>query len=106
MTTPILDKDPKVDHLGVNASREDALTLVTSKSPSMASSKRNLDKTSVDGDHERTDEKAAEGDLEKQDGPADSEQATATEPDGVLHGWKMVLVFGALMLVVFVSFEE
>lgn len=102
MTTPTLARDPKVDQLGVNASREDALTLVASdsKAPSMNSSKRDLDRASVKGDGEPTEEKIAETDLEKQDTPAEP-AANGIPQDGVLHGWKMVLVFGALMLVVF-----
>lgn len=103
MTTPTLARDAKVDRLaaGASASREDALTLVASdsKAHSVSSSKRDLDKASQDGDDvERTDEK----DPEKQDNAAEP-AADAIPQDGVLHGWKMALVFGALMLVVFVS---
>lgn len=107
MTTPTLTRDPKVDSLGINASREDALTLVASdsKAPSMNSSKRDLDKFSNAGDDQPTDDKVAEKDLEKQEGGAEPTEATAENGappnDGVLHGWKMVLVFSALMLVVF-----
>lgn len=100
MTTPVLSKDPTPDALSGEPSRDDIPTLVAadSKTASLSALKPELD---------AEDTKSVNGakDLEKQDEAAEPATATDERPgqDGVLHGWRMVLVFGALMLVVFVS---